>query len=50
MIGRLPGHSKLETTVRYARLARDSAQEVAERVAQSIEADMRPAARDPHNR
>ena len=40
VIGKLLGHSKMETTARYAHLARDSAQEAAERVAQSIEADM----------
>ena len=40
MIGRLLGHNRMETTARYAHLARDSAQEAAERVAQSIEADM----------
>ena len=40
VIGKLLGHSKLETTARYAHLARDSAQEAAGRVAQSIEADM----------
>ncbi|MCY4382990.1 MAG: hypothetical protein OXE44_07560 [Nitrospinae bacterium] len=40
MICRLPGHGKLETTARYAHLARDSAQEAAERVAASIAEDM----------
>ena len=33
MIGRLLGHKQIETTARYAHLARDSAQEAAERVA-----------------
>ena len=36
MIGRLLGHRQIETTARYAHLARDSAQEAAERVAASI--------------
>ena len=40
VIGKLLGHGKMETTARYAHLARDSAQEAAERVAASIECDM----------
>ena len=40
MIGRLLGHSQIETTARYAHLARDSAQAAAERVEQSIAADV----------
>ena len=40
MIGRLLGHSKVETTARYAHLARDSVHEVAARVAASIGADL----------
>ena len=40
MIGRLLGHKQIETTARYAHLARDSAQEAAERVAASIAEDM----------
>ena len=40
VIGKLLGHSRLETTSRYAHLARDSAQEAAERVASSIAGDM----------
>ncbi len=40
VIGKLLGHSKMETTARYAHLARDSAQEAAERVAGSIEENM----------
>ena len=40
VIGKLLGHSKLETTARYAHLARDSAQEAAGRVAESIAGDM----------
>ena len=40
VIGKLLGHSRMETTARYAHLARDSAQEAAGRVAQSIAEDM----------
>ena len=40
VIGKLLGHSKMETTARYAHLARDSAQEAAERVAGSIAEDV----------
>ena len=40
MIGRLLGHRQIETTARYAHLARDSAQEAAERVAANIAADI----------
>ncbi len=40
MICRLPDHGKMETTARYAHLARDSAQEAAGRVAASIAEDM----------
>ena len=40
MIGCLLGHRQIETTARYAHLARDSAQEAAERVAASIAADI----------
>ena len=40
MIGRLLGHSQLETTARYAHLARDSIHEAAARVAGSIAADI----------
>ena len=40
VIGKLLGHSKMETTARYAHLARDSAQEAAGRVAASIAEDM----------
>ena len=42
MIGRLLGHSKLQTTARYAHLARDSVRESAARVAASIGADLAP--------
>ena len=40
MIGKHLGHSQLETTARYAYLARESAQEAPERVAASIEVDV----------
>ncbi len=40
MIGRLLGHRQIETTARYAHLARGSAQEAAERVAASIAEDI----------
>ena len=40
MIGRLLGHSQVETTARYAHLARDSVHEAAMRVSDSIEADL----------
>ena len=38
MIGKLLGHSDIETTARYAHLARDSVHEAAERIADSIAA------------
>ena len=41
IIGRLLGHRRVETTARYAHLARDSIKESAERVAVSIAADIR---------
>ena len=40
VIGKLLGHSDIETTARYAHLARDSLHEAAERVAGSIAADI----------
>ncbi len=40
MIGKLLGHSDIETTARYAHLARDSVHEAAERIADSIAADI----------
>ncbi len=39
MIGRLLGHSELETTARYAHLAQDSVRDAAVRVSDSIAAD-----------
>ena len=40
MIGKLLGHSQIETTARYAHLARDSVHESAARIADSIAADL----------
>ena len=42
MIGKLLGHSKIQTTARYAHLARDSVKVSAARVADSIGADILP--------
>ena len=44
MIGKLLGHSRIQTTARYAHLARDSVKESAARVAASIGADLRAKA------
>ena len=40
MIAKLLGHAHVETTARYAHLARDSVRETAERIAVSIAADI----------
>ena len=40
VIGKLLGHTRIETTSRYAHLARDSVRDSAERVAESIAADL----------
>ena len=40
VIGKLLGHSDIETTARYAHLARDSVHGAAERIAGSIAADI----------
>ena len=40
LLGKLLGHSDIETTARYAHLARDSIHEAAERIAESIAADI----------
>ena len=42
MIGKLLGHSKIQTTARYAHLARDSVKVSAAKVAASIGADILP--------
>ena len=42
MIGKLLGHRKIQTTARYAHLARDSVKESAALVAGSIAADIMP--------
>ncbi len=42
VIGKLLGHTKIQTTARYAHLARDSVHESAARVAASIGADILP--------
>ena len=47
MIGKLLGHSQMETTARYAHLARDSIRDSAERVADSIAGDIFPGASGP---
>ena len=44
MIGKLLGHTKIQTTARYAHLARDSVNESAARVAASIGADLQGGA------
>ena len=40
MIGRLLGHREIETTARYAHLARESLHEAAARVAENIAEDI----------
>ena len=40
VIGKLLGHSDIETTAPYAHLAQDSVHETAERIAESIAADV----------
>ena len=40
MIGKLLGHRRIESTVRYAHLARSSVHQAAERVANGIAADI----------
>ena len=40
VIAKLLGHSHIQTTARYAHLARDTVREAAERIAQSIAADL----------
>ena len=40
LLGKLLGHSDIETTARYAHLAQDSIHEAAERIAGSISGDI----------
>ena len=40
MIGKLLGHRKVQTTARYAHLARDSVKASAARIAESLRSDM----------
>ena len=40
MIGKLLGHSQMETTSRYAHLARDSVHQSAARIADSIASEI----------
>ena len=47
MIGKLLGHSQVETTARYAHMARDTVHESAARVAKSLAADLYGTARQP---
>jgi len=46
MIGKLLGHNKIDTTARYAHLARDSIKASSARVADSIGADILDGKRD----
>ena len=48
MIGKLLGHSQVETTARYAHLARDSVHESAARIADSLAADLLGSDWSPH--
>ena len=50
MIGKLLGHSKIQTTARYAHLAMDSVREAAARVSISIAADILPDDMPPPKR
>ena len=47
MIGKLLGHSKVQTTARYAHLARDSVKAAAEGVSDSLETDLDNPPNDP---
>ena len=47
MIGKLLGHTKIQTTARYAHLALDSVREAATRVSDSIAADILPGEMPP---
>ncbi len=50
MIGKLLGHTKIQTTARYAHLALDSVREAADKVADSIAADILPDDMPPARR
>ena len=47
MIGKLLGHSQVQTTARYAHLARHSVKIAAEKIADSLLADVTAAPVDP---
>jgi len=49
MIGKLLGHRKVQTTARYAHLARDSVKASAARVAESLRADLAGGTEAPHS-
>ena len=50
MIGKLLGHTQVQTTARYAHLARDSIQNAAARITGSIGGDLAPEdARGTHD-
>ncbi len=42
MIGKLRGHTQMQTTARYVHLARDSIQKTAARITGSISGDLTP--------
>ena len=42
LLGKLLGHRKVQTTARYAHLARDSVKAAAERVSDSLAGDLDP--------
>ena len=48
VMGKLLGHNDIETTARYAHLARDSIHEAAERIAGSIATDILYTRRRQH--
>ncbi|MDE0050902.1 MAG: tyrosine-type recombinase/integrase [Rhodospirillales bacterium] len=50
MIGKLLGHTKIQTTARYAHLAMDSVREAAVEVSDSIAADILPDDMPPPRR
>ena len=46
MIGKLLGHTQVQTTARYAHLARDSIQNAAARITGSIGGNLSPSSQD----